>query len=578
MGKRILTENDIDQTYNPKSENAQSGIAVAEAVANITGGNNFTNIIEVNSFAELQSALTNGYKNIVINGNFTINDYVRVPQGTTIIGNGSTVTRAKGFEGTMFMLQANCKIQDLTIDGNRTAMVSPRWETTHEITTNGNCVIDNVTIVNGNECIIAYGNDNVIQNCNIRDCGGNGIHFSGGKRTRVLNNTIINSNIIGETMEHNGGCISWSAECEDVTAIGNWLENGYCGFGYIGGNDNSRLKIIGNTVKNCQNAIHAVLQTLNPVKNVVIQSNHFIDSKIVYFNNTDNYVHAKINGIIDGNIFENTGVSLTNVTDFVITNNTFNERTGLCTCPISCNLSSRITISNNHCVTYTTNGIGIYLDTCYNIKVLSNYARATRYGVYCSTDNTNNVIIDSNIVREIYSTIYTGVFNALYGKNLSITNNEFVGYRQSFESWDSATILNNRFYTPDASTVALLVSRWHSNVLFRDNRTTGVFSITTSEPTLVNDNNAMAMEDTVFANLAMNLTNITSGDVPTKVTKGDEFIFTLIADDGYSLPENITITNNGVNCSIADFEYDKTTGEVTLYSVVGDVVVTANAQ
>ena len=35
MGKRILTENDIDQTYNPESENAQSGKAVAEALGNI---------------------------------------------------------------------------------------------------------------------------------------------------------------------------------------------------------------------------------------------------------------------------------------------------------------------------------------------------------------------------------------------------------------------------------------------------------------------------------------------------------------------------------------------------------------
>ena len=38
MGKRILTENDIDQTYNPESENAQSGKAVAEAI-NETVGN-----------------------------------------------------------------------------------------------------------------------------------------------------------------------------------------------------------------------------------------------------------------------------------------------------------------------------------------------------------------------------------------------------------------------------------------------------------------------------------------------------------------------------------------------------------
>lgn len=40
MGKRILTENDIDQTYNLESENAQSGTAVAEAIAETVGNIN----------------------------------------------------------------------------------------------------------------------------------------------------------------------------------------------------------------------------------------------------------------------------------------------------------------------------------------------------------------------------------------------------------------------------------------------------------------------------------------------------------------------------------------------------------
>ena len=40
MGKRILTENDIDLTYNPESENIQSGKAVAGAIAETVGNIN----------------------------------------------------------------------------------------------------------------------------------------------------------------------------------------------------------------------------------------------------------------------------------------------------------------------------------------------------------------------------------------------------------------------------------------------------------------------------------------------------------------------------------------------------------
>ena len=40
MGKRILTENDIDQSYDPTSSNTQSGTAVAEAIAETVGNIN----------------------------------------------------------------------------------------------------------------------------------------------------------------------------------------------------------------------------------------------------------------------------------------------------------------------------------------------------------------------------------------------------------------------------------------------------------------------------------------------------------------------------------------------------------
>ena len=579
-----------DQTYNPESENAQSGKAVAEAIASIpSGGATDETYKSVTTFAELQSALTNGYKHIIVGADFEIAKQVEVPEGVTIIGNGHTIKRADNFqtvnaynhtatEMAMFNVQANFHLEDLTIDGNRENCKDPSWELTHEITLHGNALINNINIINGNECIIAFGDDNVIQNSTFTNCSGNAIHFSGGKRTRILNNTIKNTNLLGDTLGHKGGCISWSAECEDVTAIGNWLENGYAGFGFIGGADNSRLKIIGNTIKNCEYAIDAIFTTLNPVKDVIVQSNNFIDSKAVIFSITDNKVAGKINGIIEGNNFKNTGVSLDNVVGFVVTNNIFDEKTELATACISCTNASRITISDNHCVTQSNVGIGVYLDSCTNVLVSHNYVRVVRYSIYANFA-CSHITVDGNICRMIYASNRTNeYFLPIAGKNINIINNEIVTYGRGCDIPSYSTVLNNRLLMIDTSKPSFRVGDEQTNIISKNNRTNGTFWTTTNtEKKIVVADNNIGVFDDVFVNLTMNLTNLTSSDVPIKVTKGDEFVFTLIPNEGYSLPESITITNNGINCIISDFEYDKATGEVVLYSVVGDVVVTANA-
>jgi nitrous oxidase accessory protein NosD len=530
----------------------------------------------VSTLTDLRTAIAKNNKHIAIakGANFSVNEEINVPANTTIIGSGATITRATGFEGKLFYLNQGCRLQDLTIDGNRTAMTNAHWDKTIEIATYGNCMIDNVTINNGNECIILYGNDNVVQNCNISNCGGNGIHFSGGKRSRILNNTIINSNLTtSPAMGHEGGCISWSAECEDVTAIGNWLENGLAGFGFIGGEDNSRIKIIGNTVKNCNYGVEAIFTTLKPVKNVIIQSNHFIDNGAVSFNNTDNKAPALINGVIDGNVFENTTVTLRNVASFVVSNNIMRCDETVTAFGIHCQNSARANISNNNIV-LKGNAIGIYIyENCANVSVVGNYVRTKKYGIY--TNTSNNVVIDNNVFRMIYNTQSTDTFLCMDGsKNIKFTNNEIVTYKKGADIGAYATVLNNTVLLADTTKTGLRVPSGATNTIIKNNRSN--VAVTVNESTAIQENNDLGLYDDIFVGLTMNLTNLTS-DVPAKVTKGDEFEFVLSPVEGCTLPSSITVTNNGVTCIISDYEYDSSTGKGVIYSVAGDVVITATA-
>jgi hypothetical protein len=232
-----------------------------------------------------------------------------------------------------------------------------------------------------------------------------------------------------------------------------------------------------------------------------------------------------------------------------------------------------VNISNNNIVLkgYT---IGIYIyENCANVSVVGNYVRTKKYGIY--TNTSNNVVIDNNVFRMIYNTQSTDTFLCMDGsKNIKFTNNEIVTYKKGADIGAYATVLNNIVLLADTTKTGLRVPSGATNTIVKNNSSN--VAVTVNESTAIQENNDLGLYDDVFVGLTMNLTNLTS-DVPAKVTKGDEFEFIIAPVEGCTLPSSITVTNNGVACIISDYEYDSTTGKCVVYSVAGEIVVTATA-
>ena len=69
-----------------------------------------------------------------------------------------------------------------------------------------------------------------------------------------------------------------------------------------------------------------------------------------------------------------------------------------------------------------------------------------------------------------------------------------------------------------------------------------------------------------------NLTNITGSNTATSIEDGADYTTTLTAATGYTLPEAVTVTVGGTAVTPV---YNKTTGELKIPAVSGDVVITA---
>lgn len=537
---------------------------IAEAAAELIPG-------FVSTFAELKAATLNNVTPIVLVSGVTIEatEMLTFQAGTTLIGNGSTIKRASGHENKLLYLHRNCRVRDLVIDGNRSAMVSPTWQNTADIATSAGCVIDNVAINEGNEAICVYGDNCVITNCNINNCGGNGIHFSGSNNTRVENCRVINANL-RSGMGHEDGCIIWSNECDHIVCSNNWCEGGIAGFGSIDAAFNSHVKLIGNTVKDCTVAIDLRYQNKAP-HDIVISGNTFIDSgKIdLYKENSQIYVPGNIS--VNGNLFINTDASFFHVTDVAMVGNIFKNG-----CP-SFTRCARVTIANN-----TVNNArdtaknGIFANKCLNVVVEGNYVRAHKDVL--NVGYSTGAIVRNNNIRNVYSPSNTDYcINCNSVKNLLFDGNIVVLYRKGMNIPSYAHITNNTILCVDSSFNALMLSDSTTNVLLRGNRISGGKTFSTASTTNVVEGNDIGAYNDVFVNVTQNLTNLTS-NAPTKATKGDEFAFTIVPNEGSTLPDTIAITNNGVAMDVNEYEYDNTTGAVLIHCVIGDVVITAETE
>ncbi|MEQ2457444.1 glycosyl hydrolase 115 family protein, partial [Flavonifractor hominis] len=72
------------------------------------------------------------------------------------------------------------------------------------------------------------------------------------------------------------------------------------------------------------------------------------------------------------------------------------------------------------------------------------------------------------------------------------------------------------------------------------------------------------------------LTNLTAEGAPAQVEEGQPLNVTLTAEEGYTLPETVTVTMAGEALTAGEgYTYDSETGSLSIAAVTGDVVITA---
>ena len=122
----------------------------------------------------------------------------------------------------------------------------------------------------------------------------------------------------------------------------------------------------------------------------------------------------------------------------------------------------------------------------------------------------------------------------------------------------------------------VLVQTQTSTTSDLDTLDAGVHSITVrAYGTDFNDSNASnAITYTIYS-ITNVLTNLTTSNSASKVGMGQAYNAILTAAAGKYLPDTITITMGG---QPAEFAYDDLTGEISISSVTGDVVITATAE
>ena len=519
----------------------------------------------VSTVAELEFAIVSGSTAITLRRGAVIEvarEYL-LPENVTIVGNGATIKRANGYEGIILSMRQGCKIVDLIIDGNRENMSNPTWDKTIEISTRDNCVVENVRIVNGNEAIIVYGDDVIVKGCKITNCGGNGIHFSGASRPHVENCVVIGANL-RNGMGHEDGCIIWSNECNGAVCIGNYCEGGKTGFGAIDMDSNSELKIIGNTVKNCTNAVHGEFQVSCP-RDIIIAGNFFYDSGRLVLAKVNNQLASKGRVIVSNNQFISTSVDVRTLSNVIVANNIVHK--GRISLYYSAN--SRI---NNNIVQNPLDDIGIYIDRCINAIVSENTAKAKVYAFYTSA--SPNLQVCNNNFKQSYGATNRVMQFAGGTSGAYIFGNRIAAFYDAFSLGSYGTLVNNIIDCATSAINAIVIYGGVTNALATGNRTNGVITNNAGDAAGVIENN-LPLDSSAFITITTELTNLTS-DAPPMDTVGDELIVTLTPSDGYKLPESVSVTIADVKADLGAYAYNAATGVVTIHATKGDVNIAAS--
>ena len=471
----------------------------------------------------------------------------------------------------MFTISNGCVIRDLRIDGNREALTAPTWENTIEILANGaNALIDNVEIINGNEAIMLGGENIVVKNCRLSNCGGNGLHFSGCNKARVDNCVIIGANL-NNSMGNMGGCIKWCRKCTDIVVSNCWVENGKRGFGDIEGGDNCGIQLIGNTAKNCGYAVY-VNAVVGFLKNIIINGNRFIDCGSVRIDSWHEAANDLIplNIILSNNIFENCSLELVRCSDIIISNNIMKGNSY-----IHGQFVSDIKISDNAINQTGDKQAGIHIENDNsNIEIVNNYIRS-KGRVLAVKANACSVIGNSLWHNYADDNEWSAIIQCS-GGNAMFKDNKVVSYKNGIELTGNSTYENNLFYMC-GSQKQVFVDWGSTYYRIQNNRTNGtmIADVNTSEKLI--SNNSFPVHSNVFKTVSTTFENITA-KVQTTTILGDDIECVLVASEGYSLPASVTIKNNGQTAEVGfGYEYNQETGKLIIYKVRGDVSITATA-
>lgn len=559
------------------------GIKDLKRTAKVLYANDIKNIeqIIVNTLEELKTALTNGLSPIAINNTaiLEVSSTITIPANTTLMGNGATIKRATGFEGVLIQMLANSIVKDLIIDGNRTAMVSPTWDKTIDIATREKCIVENITINNGNEAIVVYEDDVLVKGCKITNCGGNGIHFSGANRVRVEDCVVIGANK-RSGMGHENGCIIWSNSCNYIVCENNYCEDGIAGFGSIDSFNNSNLKILGNTVKDCTYAVEGRNLTSginNKQHDIIISNNHFINSVQILLQCTNPDDADTQNIVISNNIFDNTYISIKSFYGVAISGNTINTLSNFAIflggCPFANIIGNNLKSDNytiyleksaNYCSivgnTIITNGSAIYMASAERATVSNNVIRQTLQAII--KGRTNNIIIVSNTT---WGCIFNGNILSVYTTSDAIS---------ALGKSDIAT--DNIFDHANNTGVSIRVWGGGNSFIVKNNISNATFQVSTGTNSVV-ENNLTGSPRTDFYDVTFALTGITT-DGYAKILKEDDYECTLTAESGKTLPTSITVVEGETTLTAnKHYTYDNTTGKLTVYGVDGALTITAIA-
>lgn len=353
-----------------------------------------------------------------------------------LYGNGATLKRGNAVATHGIHMGSNCRIYDLTIDGNKANQTSPLWTTHQEINTADNCIVEGVKINNAPaEGFLVAGSHVRIRDCFITDSGGNGIHFSGSNDVVVDGCYVVNANLTVGT-GHEDGCIIWSNSCQNTVVTNCWMENGISGIGSIDSVDNSDVTVTNCVIKNCRTtAIDMINPSTNPA-NIIFKNNRIYNSIKVSIKDTSNSaatttIPSKI--IFEGNYLEKTWFEASHSKDIIVRGNIFDATGAAISQVMFIGDCFDVLVEGNEVIggdyaIYVGDGLAV---TANVLTTGNNFKNQRLYGIRLQCTNrpsvsaTNNIISNDVTADATYSGILVNTGCLAQGNQINLSAGQY---------------------------------------------------------------------------------------------------------------------------------------------------------